>query len=100
METQYDPEQPAYGEVVLTADDFLEPDDKGDEVPVLEILDTGVTGDDEEWEPDIVERGWEPSEMEKAAAHAYAYTTVTGFRMLESSLKATFSTLEFLARRL
>lgn len=87
-------------EVVLTEEHFLEHEDENN-TAILEILDTGISERDavegDEW--DRPEPGEEFSYLEKAAAHAYASTTVTGFRLLESGLKTTFRTLEFLARR-
>ena len=88
---------PEYEEVRLSEEEFLEPESE-DEKAVLEILETGVDETDE-WEPPEIEKE-EFSYAERAAAHAYASATVTGFRVLEGGLKATFSTLEFLARRI
>lgn len=87
-------------EVVLSEEHFLDPEDD-EETAVLEILDTGpdASGREKTDEWDIPDPGSEFSYWEKAAAHAYAGTTVTGFRLLESGLKTTFRTLEFLAKR-
>jgi hypothetical protein len=85
------------GEVELSEEDFLEPEP--DSETVVEILETGggVQSGEDEFESGAPED--EFSYLERSMAHLYAGTTVAGFRALEGTLKATFRTLEFLARR-